>query len=76
MKTIPLKKFKKFLKDNGCYLKRTKSSHEIWDSKVNPLERPVIVDNNYPDVPITHIHTCLKILKISKKDFEEKIKKI
>jgi hypothetical protein len=36
--------------------------------------RPVTVDTNYKDVPITHIHTNLKTLGIDKKDFSEAIK--
>jgi hypothetical protein len=73
LKTISLKKFRKYLEFKGCYLKRVKSSHEIWDREKDPLDRPIVVDSNYSDVPLTHIHTCLITLGISKKDFEKEI---
>jgi len=76
VKSIPLKKFKAFLKSIGLVHIRTKSSHEIWDKKDDSLLRPVIVDNNYPDVPPTHIKTNLKTLGISNKEFDELIKKL
>lgn len=73
MKSVPLKKFKAYLKSKGCYCKRTKGSHEIWDLKNGSLDRPLTVDNNYPDVPITHIKTNLSSLGISNKEFENEI---
>ncbi|MBS3946480.1 MAG: hypothetical protein KGZ42_13335 [Melioribacter sp.] len=74
-KTIPLSKWKRYLKSLGLKPIRTKSSHEIWDySDTQKLLRPVTLDNNYKDVPITHIHTSLKTLNISKTDFEKAIK--
>jgi predicted RNA binding protein YcfA (HicA-like mRNA interferase family) len=76
MKTVPIKKYKKFLKSLGLKHIRTKSSHEIYNFPKKPLLRPVTVDTNYPDVPIRHIHTSLKTLGISKKEFEEKIKEL
>lgn len=75
-KSIPLKKYKLFLKSIGLKHIRSQSSHEIWDYEEKPLLRPITVDNNYPDVPILHIHTSLKSLGISKKEFEEAIKNI
>lgn len=72
-KSIPLKKWKKFLKSLGLKHIRTESSHEIWDKE--GLLRPVTVDKNYPDVPELHIHTSLKTLGITTKEFKELIKK-
>jgi len=77
VKTIPLSRWKKYLKSLGLKYKRTKSSHEIWDyDEPQKLLRPLTVDLNYKDVPITHIHTSLKTLNISKEDFEREIKNI
>lgn len=76
VKSIPLKKFVKFLKSIGLQQIRTNSSHHLYDypEAEKKLLRPVTVDTNYKDVPITHVHTNLKTLGISKKDFEEIIK--
>jgi hypothetical protein len=71
IKSIPLKKFKKFLKHIDCVKVRTQSSHEVWDKFDGSLQRPIVVDNNYKDVPMLHIHTCLRTLGISKEEFEK-----
>ena len=76
MKTIPIKLWKKYLKSKGLRHIRTKLSHEIWDIPGGSLLRPITVDKNYKDVPITHIHTSLKTLEISKKDFWNEIEKL
>lgn len=76
IKPVPIKKFRKFLKSIGLVHIRTVASHELYDYPDKPLLRPVTLDKNYPDVPILHIHTNLKTLGISKKEFEEKIKNI
>jgi hypothetical protein len=74
IKTIPLSKWKRYLKSLGLKNKRSKSSHEIWDfDEPQKLLRPLTVDLNCKDVPITHIHTSLKTLGISKQDFENEI---
>jgi predicted RNA binding protein YcfA (HicA-like mRNA interferase family) len=75
-KSIPLSKYRKFLKAMGLKHIRTKSSHEIWDNPDNPLLRPITVDSKFSDVPITHIHTSLKTLGISKSDFEKILKEL
>ncbi len=73
--TVPLKKFRKYLKSLGLKHVGTSSSHEKWDYPDNPLPRPVTIDNNYPDVPMLHIHTNLKTLGISKQQFKKDIRK-
>lgn len=75
-KTVPLKKFRKYLKSLGLKHIRDNDSHELWDFPGKPLLRPVTVDMNIPDVPITHIHTNLKTLGINMKQFKEDIKNI
>ena len=74
MKSVQLKKFKKYLISKGLEHKRTESSHEIWDYKNGSLPRPVIVVGKHNDVPYLHIKTTLKTLGISTKDFERDIK--
>lgn len=74
MKSVPLKKYRKFLKSIGLIHIRTESSHEIYDYPDRTLLRPITLDKNYPDVPMLHIHTSLKALGIDKKVFAEKIK--
>lgn len=74
-KTVPLKKFKKYLKWLGLECIRTNDSHELYDYPDRKLLRPVTVVTNYPDVPLTHIHTNLKTLGISKQQFSRDIKK-
>lgn len=77
-KSVPLKKFIKFLKSIGLEYIRSNASHDLYDytDPAKKLLRPVTVDKNYKDVPLTHIHTNLKTLGISKKEFEERMKKI
>jgi predicted RNA binding protein YcfA (HicA-like mRNA interferase family) len=74
IKSIPLKKYRKFLKHIGLKKVRTKSTHEIYNNPDNPLLRPVTVDSKFPDVPILHIHTSLKTIGMSKDEFEKIIK--
>lgn len=76
MKSIPIKLWKKYLKSKGLRHIRTKSSHEIWDIPDGSLLRPITVDKNYTDVPITHIHTSLKTLDINKKVFLKELEKL
>jgi len=75
-KSVPLKIFVKYLKSIGLKYIRTNASHDLYDyaDPGRKLLRPVTVDTNYKDVPITHIHTNLKTLGIDKKDFSEAIK--
>lgn len=74
IKSIPLKKYRKFLKSIGLKKIRTVASHELYDNPVKPLLRPVTVDNNYPDVPLLHIHTTLKTIGMSKEEFIQRLK--
>ena len=74
MKSIPIKKYRKFLQHIGLKHIRTESSHEIYNYPETPLLRPVTVDANYSDVPMLHIHTSLKTIGMSKREFEKIIK--
>ncbi len=76
MKPIPIKKFRKFLTSLGLEHIRDNDSHELWDYPDGHLLRPVTIDKNYPDVPITHIHTNLKTLGMTNKQFMDKLKDI
>jgi hypothetical protein len=75
-KSVPRKKFVKYLKSLGLEYIRSNDGHDFYDFKEpgKKLLRPVSVDVSYDDVPILHIHTNLKTLGIDKKEFSEKIK--
>lgn len=76
MKSVPIRKYRKFLKSLGLKHIRTKASHEIYNNPDKPLLRPLTLDTNYPDVPILHIYTSLKTLGMSKREFERRIKEL
>ena len=71
IKQIPIKKFLKFLKSQGCQYIRTEASHDIWDRPKNPLPRPITVRMKHKDIPLLHIHTSLQNLGVSKSEFEK-----
>jgi predicted RNA binding protein YcfA (HicA-like mRNA interferase family) len=74
IKQIPTKKFIKFLNSQGLVYIRSKGDHDIYDRIDKPLLRPVTVVSCLKDVPMMHIHTSLKNLGMSKKEYEEIIK--
>ena len=67
--------FIQFLKSRGIIYIRTHSSHDIFDNPNNPLSRPVVIRMKYKDIPLLHIHTTLENIDVSKKEFEEWLKK-
>jgi len=69
IKQIPLKTFKKFLKQQGLKHIRNNRGHEIWDYPENPLPRPITFQGRYKEIPLTHIHTNLRTLGISHEEF-------
>jgi predicted RNA binding protein YcfA (HicA-like mRNA interferase family) len=71
----PLKtrKFKKFLEYVGCYYKRTKGDHLVYDRE--GLNRPVIFPNE-KEIPVFIIRNNLRTLDISLVDYFEILKKI
>ncbi|MDX2048620.1 MAG: hypothetical protein SFU87_17670 [Chitinophagaceae bacterium] len=75
MKQIPTKTFVRYLKSKGIVYIRSESSHDIYDRPGNPLPRPLVIRTKYKDIPLLHIHTCLLTLGVSKKDFEEWLRK-
>lgn len=75
IKPVPTKIFIQFLKSRGIVYIRTHASHDIFDNPVSPLSRPVIIRTKYKDMPLLHIHTTLETIGVSKKEFEEWLKK-
>ena len=75
IKPIPTKIFIPFLKSRGIIYIRTHASHDIFDNLGNPLSRPVVIRTKFKDMPLLHIHTTLETIGISKKEFEEWLKK-
>jgi len=74
VKQIPAKVFKKFLKSKGLKFIRKNSSHDLWDYPDESLPRPVTIQRPYKDIPLTHIHTNLRTMRVSKKEFEKWLK--
>ena len=75
IKPIPIKIFIQFLKSRGIIYVRTHASHDIFDNPQNPLQRPVVIRMKYKDIPLLHIHTTLENFNVSKKEFENWLKK-
>ncbi|CAN5641937.1 hypothetical protein BH10BAC5_BH10BAC5_28900 [soil metagenome] len=78
MKSLPKKVIAKFFESLGLECKRIKGDHEIWNyvDEYKCLRRPLTIRTHQKDIPLFHIHTNLKTLNISKKEFEELIKKL
>lgn len=70
---IKRKKFEKFLKYIGCYLKRTEGDHFIYDRE--GLERPVVITADR-EVPVFALRNNLRTLKLSPEEYLEIIKNI
>ena len=76
-KPVPTKKFKKFLKNKGLRLQRTKGDHEIWDYPgKSSLLRPVTFIGCDKTIPPLHIKTNLDTLGITYKEFNNQINNI
>ena len=75
IKPVPTKIFIQFLKYKGVVYIRTHSSHDIFDNPLSPLPRPVVIRMKYKDIPLLHIHTTLENIGVSKKEFEDWLKK-
>lgn len=67
------KRFEKFLKYIGCYLKRQRGDHLIYD-RIG-LERPVIITTD-KEVPIFIIRNNLRTLKMNTEEYLEILKKL
>lgn len=76
LQPIPTKKFKKFLKNQGLVYVRTEASHEIWDRPDDSLLRPVTFWGHKKEVPGLHIHTNLKTIGMTYKEFKKVISKL
>lgn len=78
IKQIPVAKFLKWLDSIGLKEVSHSSSHWFYnypDGDPRVLTRNVCVRKKYKDIPLLHIHTNLKTLKISKSQFEKEIQK-
>ena len=79
VKQIATSRFIKWLEWRGLRYVRTKVSHDIYNypegHKLHgTLLRAITVRAKEKEIPITHIHTNLSTLKVSKAEFEEQIK--
>ncbi len=66
LRSVKRKTFVKFLIYIGCFYKRTKGDHDVYDR--SGLKRPIIITNS-KDVPELHIRTNLRALGISIEEF-------
>lgn len=76
IKQIETELFIEYLISLGLVYERHKASHYVFDNPEGKpkLDRPLIVRTKHKEIPILHIHTNLKTLGISHKDFEEWLK--
>ncbi len=74
IKPVPAKVFIQFFKSRGIIYIRALQAM-IYLISQNPLSRPVVVRMKYKDMPLLHIHTTLETIGVSKKEFEEWLKK-
>ena len=75
IKPVPTKIFIRFLKNLGIIYVRTHASHDIFDNPKKPLPRPVVIRMKNKEIPLLHIHTTLETIGVSKKEFEDWLKK-
>ena len=75
IKPVPTRKFLKYLKSKEIVYIRTESSHDIYDNPEKPLLRPIVIRTKYKEIPLLHIHTTLQNIGVSKKEFENWLKR-
>ncbi len=72
LSNIPLKTFREFLFDNGCFRTETgtkgRGGHEKWEKE--GLERPITLQTHIDPVPEHIVRNCLRDLGITRKQFE------
>ena len=74
---MPIAHFIKWLESKGLILIRISGSHHLYNyppGDSRKLLRNVVVTPKIKDIPLTHIHTNLRTLCISKEQFELEIK--
>lgn len=74
IKQVPTSLVLKYFASLGLIHKRTSASHFIYDFPDSypggSLMRPLPIHRFEKEVPLFHLHTCLKTLGISKSEFE------
>lgn len=80
VKQIPTKVFLKFLKYMGLvFIRKDGWNHHLYDypdgHPKGKLARMPSVRPKYKDIPITHIHTNLACMSVTKEFFEDWLKK-
>jgi len=74
LRPIKRRLFEKYLLSKGCFLKRTQGGHAVYDR--DGLNRPVIIQTHYKEIPITHIRTNLKTLGETLEQFHKDLKEL
>jgi predicted RNA binding protein YcfA (HicA-like mRNA interferase family) len=67
IKNIPLKKFRRFLQEQGCKHIRTNGGHEVWTRY--DLLRPVVVQTHIDPVPPRIVRQIIDNLGVEEKTF-------
>jgi len=79
VKQIPVSRFIRYLESLGLVYIRSMASHDYYNyprgHSKGSFQRPITIRANYKDIPMEHLHTNLKTLDISKKQFEQDIQK-
>ena len=72
----PIKRtlFVKYVLSKGCFLKRTEGGHAVYDK--TGLNRPIIIQHHFKEVPIHHIKTNLNTLGETLEQFHKDIEKL
>jgi len=68
LKNVPLKSFRRFLKENGLNHIGDKGGHEKWSKK--DLIRPVILQSHIDPIPIHIVKSNLNTMGLKLKDLE------
>ena len=72
----PIKRnlFEKYLLSKRCFLKRTEGGHAVYDRR--GLNRSIIIQTHFKEVPITHIKSNLKTLGETLEQFYKDIERL
>ena len=73
LSNINLEKFRLFLTANGLSCIRTAGGHEVWYKK--GMTRPVVFQTHLNPIPEFILKNSLRDLGITRKEFEEYLKK-
>lgn len=71
LRNIPLRRYRKFLEEQGCKCIRTKGGHEHWTRA--DLNRPITLQSHIDPVPEFIVRQHLRYLALDREEFEKLI---